>query len=608
MTTNFNFFWPFCQYFDKMANMERNQKSLAVVILMLIFTVWFLHNTKLDFHLIFQKDLLAQDESSNSVVEANITRKFFPPMVRVNPLNEQQGNWMEGPYWQHIPPLFAYVPYLFFKLDGQVTIEVKRLSYAFVVLLTGFLFIWSIYRFKKSLLAAGAAALAAFFWISTPFTQELITGYAFGVSDIVLAFTAVCGFSAVLWYLEREREERINYPFWKLAAIGLIVALPIMAKNILGAIPGAAFFGLLLWDRKMIDKKVLAAAGSFLVFLALYFLPLYFASPQTFKIEFLVSFLHFKQLEGWGRPWHWYVTNYLTQRYLGRWTWVYYLGLMLGVILNYKFEIIDRKDRILLWLSGGWFIWNLVAISLVTSKVPNFIYQSYLFSLFFVIYAILAFARRAATRQSALGRIEGAPQFRLPRLASEARRFVNKAIVAGLILSMLATAYESVRFIQQFKVQRAQAYDYQTEHEKFYQTAEELRTMGLNTKDLMIVRVSDNDCWFRYYPLFLTGTESKTLLEINFGYDPDAIKQQYSRMFFVENKSEPDFNENRRIELADYSLLEFDLGQLNPGQIKALVDSFVSFHAQDIQQDILRIKKDKTSCQWLVPDPILNAP
>src|SRR3989344_6576258 len=120
------------------------RKALAVLVLCLAFSTLFIRNTKNDFPLIFKKDLLAHDESSNSVVAANVTRKFFPPMVRVNPLITEQGNWMEGPYWQHIPPLFAYVPYLFFKLDGQVTIEVKRLSYAFVTLLTGLLFIFSV--------------------------------------------------------------------------------------------------------------------------------------------------------------------------------------------------------------------------------------------------------------------------------------------------------------------------------------------------------------------------------------------------------------------------------------------------------------------------------
>lgn len=570
--------------------MQKYQKPIIVFILMLVFATLFLRNVRHDFPLIFQKDLLAHDESSNSVVAANITRQFFPPMVRVNPLNNQQGNWMEGPFWQHIPPLFAYVPYLFFKLDGQVTIEVKRLSYAFVTLLTGLLFIFSVYKYRKSLWAAASATIASILWINTPFTHELITGYAFGVSDIVLAFTVVAGFCAILWYLQKKQEERIAYPYWKLIVIAMIVALPIAAKNLLGGIPAATFFILLLRDHKKINKPVLFSSGAFVGLLLLHLLPLYFSSPETFKSEILVSFYHFRQLEGWGRPWYWYVTNYLPQRYLLGWTWVYYSGLTLGLIINFKLKILNRHDKILLWLSGGWFVWNLLAISVVTSKVPNFIYQSYLLSLFFIVYALIIVVSRFID------------SFKL------INQLTTRMLAVILVVSLVVTSYEIVHFTKQFKLERAQAYNYSSEHEKFYQTAEELRTIGFGTKDLIIVRVSDNDCWFRYYPLFLTGTESKTLLEMNFGFDSSVIKQKYQRMYFVENKDKPDFGQNRRVELANYSLLEFDLNQLNSTQIKQIVDSFISFHKADIATDILRIKQDKTSCQWLVPDAILNAP
>lgn len=573
--------------------MERYKKTIAVVILMLIFTVLFLHNVKTDFHLIFKKDLLAHDESSNSVVAANITRKFFPPMVRVNPLNQQQGNWMEGPNWQHIPPLFAYVPYLFIKLDGQVTVEIKRLSYALITWLTGLLFIWVVYRFQKSVLAAGSAALAAILWINTPFTRELITGYAFGVSDIVLALTVVCGFGGILWYLDGKTEERKEYPYWKFIAIGLVVALPIMAKNLLGAIPAATFFGLLLWDRRKIDQKILVAAGSFLGFLGLYFLPLFFSSPETFKKEILVSFLHFNRLEGWGRPWYFYLSDYLPQRYLGKWTEPYYAGFALAITASIKYTV-ERKDKVLFVLSGGWFLWNLAAITLVTSKVPNFIYQGYLFSLFFIVYSSL----------TALSRFLDTSQL--------FHQVTRKALAIVLIFSLLVTGYEVVRFAKQFKVQRAQAYSYQTEHEKFYQTAEEMRKLGINDEDIIIVRVSDNDCWFRYYPLFLTGTESKTLLEMYFGYDASAIKSKYKRMFFIANKTDriSQAIPNLR-ELTNYTLYQFDLADMSSGQINDSIADFIADHNDeraDIPNDIFRIKKDKTSCQWLVPDPILNAP
>jgi len=550
--------------------MLKNQKTIAVAVLMLVFTTLFLYNTKSDFPLIFKKDLLAHDESSNSVVAANITRKFFPPMVRVNPLNQQQGNWMEGPYWQHIPPLFAYVPYLFFKLDGQVSIEVKRLSYAFVIWLTGLLFIFSVYKFRKSLLAASAATIAVIFWISTPFTHELITGYAFGVSDIVLAFTIVAGFSAILWYLNSESPERLNYPIRKLLIIGAIVALPICAKNLLGAITAATFFILLLRDHHAINKKVAAAAGSFVFLLLLYLLPLYFSSPLTFKNEIFVSFLHFKQLEGWSRPWHWYVTNYLPLRYLGRFTWWYYLGIIAGLAYyGLRIRTLDRRDKILLGFSGGWFLWNLIAISLVTSKVPNFIFQSYLLSLFFIVYGTVMVLKRFINYENY--------EFNTAIL--------SRIAVWALVAALLITSYEIARFAHQFKAQRAQAYNYQSEHEKFYQLAEKLRNQKINSRDLVIINNPPNDCWERYYIVFLTGAESKTLLEMHFNtVSNSVINQKYRTIYFVDK---------------DSSIIKIDTNKFN---------SILKVNSAEIDQEIQRIKKDKTSCQWLVPDSILNVP
>src|SRR3989344_7036734 len=306
--------------------MDKHRKTMALGILLLVFSAFFFRNVKSDLPLIFKKDLLAHDESSNSVVAANITRKFFPPMVRTNPLVESQGNWMEGPFWQHIPPLYAYVPYPFFVLDGEVTVEVKRLSYAFVLLLTGLLFILGVYRFNKSLLAAGAATLAAIFWIKTPFTHELVTGYAFGVSDIALAFTVAASFGAVLWYLKEEKESRLNYSWEKIIAISVIVALPVMAKNLLGAIPATTFIVSLVYDNRF-GKKFWLALGSFLGMLTIYYLPLYFSSPETFRAEIMVSFLHGNNYEGWGRSWHWYITNYLPERYLFQEAWIFAVGL-----------------------------------------------------------------------------------------------------------------------------------------------------------------------------------------------------------------------------------------------------------------------------------------
>lgn len=102
------------------------------------------------------------------------------------------------------PPLFAYIPLPLFKIDGQVTIEVKRLSYALMVLFGGIIFILSIAKFDKNYLATIAATLAATIWVKTPFTRNLITGLDFGALDIVWAFAVICCFAALCLYLKND--------------------------------------------------------------------------------------------------------------------------------------------------------------------------------------------------------------------------------------------------------------------------------------------------------------------------------------------------------------------------------------------------------------------
>ncbi len=441
-------------------------------------------------------------------------------------------------------------------------------------------------------MAAAAATLAAIFWINTPFTHELITGYAFGVSDIVLAFTVALSFVALSWYLKEEQTVRKNYPWWKITIISLIVALPIMTKNLLGAIPAATFFVLLLRDFKL-SKKFWVGGGSFIVLLIAYYLPLFISSPETFKAEVLVSFLHGTNYEGWGRPSHWYVTNYLPQRYLLKETLVFWIWLAFAVTLFFKGKL-DRLNKILLGLPLLWFVWNLVVVSLVESKIPNFIYQSYLLVLFAIVFAAFLGTERL---------MQYWPGLDFEELAS-------KKIIAGILsVTILLAGYEMVQFGRQFQLHRAQAYSYNSEHEKFYEVGEWMQREKWDSKDLVVVRVSDSDCWFRYYPLFLTGAESKTLLEMYFGFDAATIKEKYSRMHFV---MKPDdkfaFTIGDRQTVGDYVVVSFNLTNLSTDEISNQLNRFIQAHTQDIQVDILRIKKDLTSCQWLVPGYILNAP
>lgn len=570
-------------------------KSIFVASCLLVFSALFFQNTASDAPLIFKKDLLAHDESSNSVVASNITRKVFPPMVRTNPLVEGQGNWMEGPYWQHIPPLFAYVPYVPFLLDGGVTIEVKRLSFAALVWFTGLLFIYLSYRLSKSLWVGVAATAAAVIWARTPFTRELITGYAFGVSDIVLSFMVILAFSAIVWYLKEEKEGRREYPWWKISLISAACILPLLAKNLLGAIPAAILVGFLIRDFRF-SIKFWQGIASMACLALLYYVPLFLASPETFKSEILISFFHVSDYEGWGRPWHYYFSNYLPDRYLFSWTFAFWLGLLFsGWFL--VFGGLKRVERLLLGLSIVWFLWNLAAITLVESKIANFIFQSYLLSLFAISLSAI-FTLRYIFQQGIFEKIR-----------NMVYQYSSKTFILFAVAAIVFAGVSLKDLVVSAQTMRGNPYAYESEREKFYQTGEELKVLGLGTQDLTIVRVSNNDCWLRYNILFLTGAESKALLEMSFGFDPIGVKNKYSRMHFIVQKDNAYSPANGvRSELSNFSRIEFDLTQMGHEEIDTAIKGFVAHHANDIAADITRIKKDLTSCQWLVPDPILNAP
>ncbi len=551
------------------------QNHFVVFSCLFLFTIVFCFVTSHALPGIFKKDLYQHDESSNAVVAANLTRKFFPAMVRTNPLYEEQGIWMEGPQWQHIPPLFEYIPLPMFWMDGHVSIEVRRMAYALILLLAGYIFILGVYRYDKKYLGLFAATFASIFFISSSFSQSLVTGLTFGTSDIALAFTAVCSFVALLWYLKYDRELRIGYSYKKLMVIAAIVALPILAKNVLGAIPAAIYIVLLLWDNRRITKKILAASGVFLGVLAIYYGLLYLSSPEAFKAEILLPLAHTQpNFEGWGRPWYYFFTAYLPQQYFLKWYIPFALATLVGLIILIRRKF-DRRTSSILWLSFGWFAWNLIAVSLVSAKVPNFAYQSFLFGILFSIYALLA---------------------ALPKAPSVSFGLFRKANALGFLVLMFLTIYSGAHLITRFKETRASAYSYSSEHEKFYHFGEVAQSQGITNKDLFIFNATPNDCWFRYYTLFLTGAESRTFDEVYNIADVNQIKQKYQNVYFVIPKivATPSVSSAYlKQDIADYSVFKFKTQSITPTFISDLKTGILDpLHVQ--------INGANRNCEWLM--------
>ncbi|MBF0565414.1 MAG: hypothetical protein HQK89_09235 [Nitrospirae bacterium] len=507
------------------------------VIFLLLFTHCFTVVVENEWEAFFRRSLAWHDENVNSTVSSNLRFRLFPPMVRVNPLVERFSDWRNGPYWQHIPPLFTYVPLPFFYLDGKATAETWRLSYALLAYLTGCVFILIVTRFTGSLLSLATATAAAVVWINTPFTKDLLTARAFNYSDVVLAFTMVCSLAAICNYLRKPYGERCRYANYDVILPAMAVTLPVMAKSLLGGIAPALFFSLLFRDQRKVNRKVVLSIAAFAIPLIVYYGSLCLSSPDTFVKEMLVPFAHFKNYENWARPWHYYITNYLPTRYMHKYWIVYLLSTLTGLSLLLSINGRATRDFTILALSFTWFIVNLAAVSAIKSKTPNFIFQGYLFYVFFCIHCVAY----VCVKTIAYG-IEP----RLAGLAGKAGKSYFKAASTAFVLLSFAllltlVAWDAHGIATRFEETRASHYHYTSTQEKQFFFGEIAHT-ELNADPSHIFIIVTNDEWFKYAIIFNTGAEAKELRELgavsrelhkaNSGL-MEEIKRKYSVVHFV---------------------------------------------------------------------------
>jgi predicted membrane channel-forming protein YqfA (hemolysin III family) len=517
---------------------------------LLLFTLVFAVGLTREWGRLALRNLYRWDEAVNSTVSANLTRRLFPAMVRINPLVDPPGDWTDGPYWQHIPPLFTYVPLPLFLLDGHVTVEMKRLSYALVVWSTGIGFLLVVCWFDPSRLARVAGLLAAVLWLQMPYIERVVIGWEFGASDLVLAGSVVLCLGALLHYLEPQATVRRGYSARRLAVYAAVVSLPVVVKSALGLIPAATYFGILVWERRRLDRRLAAAALVFVGILVCAFLPLYLSSPETFRREIRLPLNHMGSSEGWVYPWHYFVTNYLPKVYLLRFTpWVYGAFLLgTGLLLCGQFT---GRARTLLALCGGWFLWNLAAISAVTTKCPNFIMQGMLPLWFFCIYAPvrwsatrLGAARRAGTLLEALAR---------------SSRFITPVLAACTLFACAKAARRIYRA-------RTSTYSYRSTGEQMYQLAEIEQERGADAADLFILDTSAEDCWLRYPIIFLTGAEARTLDEmLYYNVSAAAIRAKYRAVHLITLPGEgpPALSADAQtVAMGSYKVLSLDAATL----------------------------------------------
>ena len=189
-------------------NTPRKIRLTYIFFIIILFSSGFLAFTVQQMPNYFKKDLISYDECTNAVVASNLYRDKFPPRLRINSITKEYQGWKEGPDWQHIPPLFSYVPMPFFWLDGEATIEARRLSYVLVAFLQCLLFMIGISILFKEKRAILIAAIACWLWLLTPFVRGVLTGNYFGYSDIVLSFSVVISMLFVIYIANSIRQKK----------------------------------------------------------------------------------------------------------------------------------------------------------------------------------------------------------------------------------------------------------------------------------------------------------------------------------------------------------------------------------------------------------------
>jgi len=470
------------------------------------------------------------DEVINGTVTANLTRKIFPPMVRINPLIEKQGSWIEGPYWQHLPPLYLYTPLPFINLfnNGIPSPNIIRMSYITIMFFACIIFIMAVYFWEGTILSLLGATTTLILFISTKFTQQLMLGYVFNNSDIVLFFSIICSFFALGWYLYKEKKDRLNYSLLKISIISIIVTLPIVVKTLLGAMPLATFIFLIIKDRKSIfNKQIILAVLIPILLLIIFYLPFYFSSPDTFIKEIMLPINHISgNNELFRFPfWHYYFTKILPNNYLGYSTIPYYFGLILSIYFFYKTKL-SRKTKNILFLSIIWFIWNITVVSISLVKNPNFIFQTYIFSLFFIVYSFLLFIN------------EYIKNYKNIELFN---KFKNSLILKIIFYFVFITAivYSTKTIININKQIKQPQETIDQYDERFWNFSEIMKDKAVNSKDIIILYSTYFDEFaFKYYLIFNTGAESDSFERISNGdLSEFNLKKKYNNVYIVLKNS-----------------------------------------------------------------------
>ena len=347
------------------------------------------------FHNLGTNYITLWDEAVHVNVVKNLARDCCTPKLHLTDIGIDFQDWTSNYIWVHKPLMPLYLQAAVYKQGGE-SLFAFRLPSA----LTALLIVAALFLVTRRHFGFAAALIASALFAFNPYMVDLVKGRQFsGLHDLMFCFFGILALDRVLKIAdlssrptpnasEGERRDPLTVDHSKLddslpvrqsglekrgsyLLFGLFAGLAYLSKGGLALL----FFPVLLVplsmgkNRREIFLNIAYAGLASLILIFPEKIILAFKYPAEYAFEQRVQVLHlFKDLEYWGRPWHYYWSVYLKEM-AGAWLyWPALASMAYGVFRSYK----DMKFRILV----VWALSFLVVLSFGVSKVPNFIFAA----------------------------------------------------------------------------------------------------------------------------------------------------------------------------------------------------------------------------------------
>lgn len=331
--------------------MLKHKYKIFLAVLILASSLVFLRN-------LGRPDLTMWDEVVHADVTKHLAQHCCTPTLLTQNWGTDFHDWTNTTVWLHKPLLPFYISAGFYKIHpSTLAIRLPALI-AFELLLILIHFIG--WRYFHPAVGLCAATLMAF----NIYSFQLVQGIQFsGLGDIGFAFFVLAGVGLVLEYLKNPKAK------W-LAWLGLSLALAYFFKGGLVLIPFGVLGLIIIWCQEpfIFKLKKLALTGIIFIIpvgLVSLYLSKHFGAPYAYEQHMQLAHL-WQNVEGWGRPWDYYLTVYWPNM-LGIWLLPPFLVMLLWSVFKLKQY---KNLAVLAAIIFAFFI----LLSFAISKVPNFIY------------------------------------------------------------------------------------------------------------------------------------------------------------------------------------------------------------------------------------------